>query len=375
MQDGGYLTVAEALGSPQTLPCSHPYRAYRCRVCEVEVPRTAEAWSTHAAGIRHRRLAAARRLPGGSAKAVAVSVFESQPAARATRLPPSQLDQQRAALRAAPELLLDVQHATALGYDGPLVEAAQREAARRGGVTAAEAKELQGSLLAALADRVSVRERLYRLASASLTDLAAGAALAQVGAGLCRASSGRGMINLLEGADIVDLEQPLHLAALAQLGRRAGRTPVGMLTLRQPSTGGRGAAALWIAAASLLLPRLRQLPGPPRELVLVLRDPESAPGTAESLLRALVGVVSSTVFLERVTVAPSSAQQAAEAAEFVESAAWREASRLVLEAVRRTLLLGVLRSRASPLRLLPPSVLPLVLRHLTPCRLHISPPA
>ncbi|KAK2079595.1 hypothetical protein QBZ16_001990 [Prototheca wickerhamii] len=305
-------------------------RAYRCRVCEVEVPRTAEAWSTHAAGIRHRRLAAARRLPGGSAKAVAVSVFESQPAARATRLPPSQLDQQRAALRAAPELLLDVQHATALGYDGPLVEAAQREAARRAGVTVAEAKELQGSLLAALADRVSVRERLYRLASASLTDLAAGP------------------------------------PGWAHAGRDARAAPAGN---RRP-----GAAALWIAAASLLLPRLRQLPGPPRELLLMLRDPESAPGTAESLLRALVGVVSSTVFLERVTVAPSSAQQAAEAAEFVESAAWREASRLGLEAVRRTLLLGVFRSRASPLRLLPPSVLPLVLRHLTPCRLHISSP-
>lgn len=121
----------------------------------------------HVGGIRHRRAVASVRLTGAPGSHV-TSIFERPEAVAgpAGRTDPAQPPghAQAAGARRTPlldtgTLLLDTQAAVALGYDGVLIERAQREAARSAGVDPAQARDLQRELLAALADVASLGDR------------------------------------------------------------------------------------------------------------------------------------------------------------------------------------------------------------------------
>ncbi|KAL6776356.1 hypothetical protein ACKKBG_A20805 [Auxenochlorella protothecoides x Auxenochlorella symbiontica] len=316
---------------PRPEDAEHGEKGLRCRLCDAWVPSAGDNWAVHVGGIRHRRAVASVRLTGAPGSHV-TSIFERPEAVAgpAGRTDPAQPPghAQAAGARRTPlldtgTLLLDTQAAVALGYDGVLIERAQREAARSAGVDPAQARDLQRELLAALADVASLGDRLYHLAASPLTELALGAALAAMKRTLCSQAHCRSL----------SLSHPLHLAAAASLARSHGLLTASSLVLSAPPLGhGPGHPLLWLAAARVALRR-------GLEERCMLRT-----------LRLDAGCELQYLFLRS------------------EVRAWPAAAAAGARRVRLAVLMGshARLGRRSPLRLLPPALLQAVLCALGP---------
>ncbi|KAL6776355.1 hypothetical protein ACKKBG_A20805 [Auxenochlorella protothecoides x Auxenochlorella symbiontica] len=353
---------------PRPEDAEHGEKGLRCRLCDAWVPSAGDNWAVHVGGIRHRRAVASVRLTGAPGSHV-TSIFERPEAVAgpAGRTDPAQPPghAQAAGARRTPlldtgTLLLDTQAAVALGYDGVLIERAQREAARSAGVDPAQARDLQRELLAALADVASLGDRLYHLAASPLTELALGAALAAMKRTLCSQAHCRSL----------SLSHPLHLAAAASLARSHGLLTASSLVLSAPPLGhGPGHPLLWLAAARVALRALRCAPSV-GTLVLRLGGCVAAGPTSETACGPLLGALRRG--LEERCMLRTLRLDAGCELQYLflrsEVRAWPAAAAAGARRVRLAVLMGshARLGRRSPLRLLPPALLQAVLCALGP---------